>query len=304
VRESPRADGAPKILARAAAALLPFALSGCFLESTQRKLPVPRPPDSVQTVSPEELVKRLNQRWNALETLTAKVEIAASVLNSQQGVAKDYTRVPGVILMRKPAMLTVFGRVPVVGTEMFEMVSDGARFTLYVPSSSKAIEGSNTVAGKSANQFENLRPGFFLDALDVRGLNPDDFYTVFQDTETFEDVAKKHLFAMPEYILSIMHRKPDSHEEALVRVVRFHRDDLLPYEQDIYDVNENMETQVIYGTYALYGDNKYPSKITIKRPMDQIQVVLTVESVVENQKLGDEQFSVKLPPDTKIQQLQ
>jgi outer membrane lipoprotein-sorting protein len=293
-----------RYVVRAAATALPLLLSGCFLFSTTRKLPVPRPPDSIKTVTPEELVNRLNQRWKALDTLTAKVQIQASVLNNKEGEAKDYTTIPGIILIRKPEMLTVFGRVPVIGTEMFEMVSDGKNFTLYIPSRDKAIEGANSVTTRSPNQLENLRPGFFLDALDVRGLDPNDFYTVIQDTETIEDAPKKHLYAVPEYILSITHRKPDSHEEALERVIRFHREDLLPYAQDIYDGEGNVETQVIYGQYAMYGDNWYSSKVTIKRPADGIQVVLTVLSVVENQKLGDEQFTVKLPPDTQVQKLQ
>lgn len=283
---------------------MPLLLSGCFMLSTTRKLPVPRPPDTIKTVTPEELVNRLNQRWEALNTLTAYVQIQASVLNSKEGEAKDYPTIPGIILMRKPQMLTVFGRVPVIGTEMFEMVSDGKNFTLYIPSRDKAVEGANSAITRSPNQLENLRPQFFLDALDVRGLDPNDFYTVIQDTETIEDAPKKHLYAVPEYILSITHRKPDSHEEAQMRVIRFHRDDLFPYQQDIYDGEGNIETQVIYGQYAEYGDNWYSSKVTIKRPADGIQVVLTVLKVVENQKLGDEQFTVKLPPDTQVQKLQ
>ena len=70
---------------------------------TTRKLPVPKAPAVTQTVAPEELVARLNQRWDALETLTATVEIQASVIKSKEGVAKDYTTIRGIILMRKPA---------------------------------------------------------------------------------------------------------------------------------------------------------------------------------------------------------
>jgi outer membrane lipoprotein-sorting protein len=292
-----------RLVAGAAATALPLLLSGCFLLSTTRKLPVPRPPDTVQTVPPEELVNRLNQRWNALNTLTAKVQIQASVLNSEQGLAKDYTTIPGIILLRKPEMLTVFGRVPVIGTEMFEMVSNGKNFTLYIPSKDKAIEGPNSVSTKSSNQLENLRPGFFLDALDVRGILPSDRYTVTTDVDVIEDAAKKHLFSVPEYILSIHRPVPGSPQDTPLRVIWFHRDDLLPYQQDIYDGQGNVETQVFYGRYADYGDNKYPSKVTIKRPADGIQVVLTVLSVVENQKLGDEQFAVKLPADTQVEKL-
>jgi len=257
----------------------------------------------VQTVSPAELVNRLNQRWSALDSLTAKVEIQASVLHSNEGIAKDYTTVPGVIVMRKPEMLRVYGMVPVVRTELFDMVSDGNNFTLYIPSKSKAIEGSNAVTARSANQLENLRPGFFLDALAVRGPGANDRYSVTTDAEVEMDAQKKHLYSVPEYILSIHRPEPGTLEDTPVRVVVFHRDDLLPYEQDVYDPDGNVVTQILYGRYGDYGGNKYPSKVTIKRPIDQIQIVLTVGSVVENQKLPPDEFAIKFPPETQVQRL-
>ncbi|HUH61952.1 MAG TPA: hypothetical protein VLZ50_03095 [Terracidiphilus sp.] len=278
-------------------------LSGCFFLSTTRKLPVPKGPATVQTVSPAELVNRLNQRWSALDSLTAKVEIQASVLHSNEGIAKDYTTVPGVIVMRKPEMLRVYGMVPVVRTELFDMVSDGNNFTLYIPSKSKAIEGSNAVTARSANQLENLRPGFFLDALAVRGPGANDRYSVTTDAEVEMDAQKKHLYSVPEYILSIHRPEPGTLEDTPVRVVVFHRDDLLPYEQDVYDPDGNVVTQILYGRYGDYGGNKYPSKVTIKRPIDQIQIVLTVGSVVENQKLPPDEFAIKFPPETQVQRL-
>jgi hypothetical protein len=58
-------------------------LSGCYLLPTTRKLPIPKAPLVTQTVAPEELVARLNQRWAALDSLTATVEIQASVLKSR-----------------------------------------------------------------------------------------------------------------------------------------------------------------------------------------------------------------------------
>ena len=102
-----------------------FLLSGCLF--TTRKLPVPRAPLVTQTATPEELVARLNRRWDALQTLVATVEIQPSVMKSQEGVAKDYTSFRGHILMRKPELLRVLGQVPVLGTKMFDMASDGDR---------------------------------------------------------------------------------------------------------------------------------------------------------------------------------
>jgi outer membrane lipoprotein-sorting protein len=279
-------------------------LSGCFLP-THRKLPVPIAPTLVQTVPTSQLVEELNKRWGDLTSLSVTVDMRATVTKTNQGVASDYPSIPGIILLRKPEMLRVYGRVPVVGTRLVDMVSDGKNFTLWIPQSSKAIEGPATEAKtKSANQLENLRPGFFFDSIVVRGLSAGDEYFRAADTDTVEDAAKKHLYLVPEYLLNVVHRKENSQELAPVRVIHFHRDDLLPYQQDLYDSDGNLETQVYFGRYADYGDHKYPSTITIKRPLEGLQLVLTVEKVTENLEIKDDTFQLQIPPETKVQKLQ
>jgi outer membrane lipoprotein-sorting protein len=294
-------------LASVAALALPLLLSGCSLFSTTRKLPIPKSPPSEQTVAPEVLVAQLNQRWAALESLNASVEIQASVLKSKEGVAKDYTTIRGIILLLKPEMLRVYGRVPVIGTRAFDMVSDGKDFTLWIPSKNMAFKGANKVNKKAANPLENLRPGFFLDAIIVQGLEPDDLYSVVADSETVEDAARKHLYTVPEYILSISRHKLASNQLTPVRVITFHREDLLPYEQDLYDAEGNLETQVTYSSYQDFGGSKYPSRVVIKRPLEDIQVVLTIDKVVENPKnppLTGDEFVLKLTEGTQIQRLE
>lgn len=277
-------------------------LSGCLV--TQRKLPLPIVPEVVQTVPASELVDRLEKNWSALNSLSVTVEMRATVTKAKQGVSSQYPSIPGIILLRKPEMLRVYGRVPVVGTRLLDMVSDGKRFTLWIPQKNEAIEGSTTEGEKrSTNQLENLRPGFFFDSMVVRGLAPGDEYYVTADTETVEDAAKKHLYQVPEYLLNVVHRKDGSQELGPVRVIHFHRDDLLPYQQDLYDLDGNLQTQVYYGRYADYGLNRYPSTITIKRPLEDIQVLLVVEKVTRNLDLKNDQFQLQIPEGTKIQRL-
>ena len=173
--------------ARSAALTLPLtmALSGCLF--TTRKLPVPKAPTVTQTATAQELAAGLNQRWEKMDTLRADVQIQFTQIHTQAGVAKDYTSFPGIVLLRKPKMLRVLGQVPVVHTRMFDMVSTGQDFTLYVPSKSLAYKGPNQLTHKSPNSVENIRPGFFLDSLVVRGLETDDEYMVTADTDTVED---------------------------------------------------------------------------------------------------------------------
>jgi hypothetical protein len=196
------------------------------------------------------------------------------------------------------------GFVPVLRTRMFDMVSDGKEFTLYVPSKELAYKGPNRLTRKSANTVENMRPGFFLDALMVRGLGTEDEYMVTADTPTVEDPKKKHLFSVPEYILSVMRHNPGSPELHPVRVIHFHREDLLPYQQELYDEQGNLETEVIYGRYAEYGENLFPSTVTIMRPLEEYQIVLTVAKVQQNRELKDDQFQLQLGDETKVQRLE
>jgi outer membrane lipoprotein-sorting protein len=285
--------------------ILPFLLlSGCSLIYSKRRLPIPKEPVVTQTATADELVAQTNRRWTQLDSLNATVEIQASVLKSKEGVAKDYTSFRGHILMRKPELLRVLGQVPVLGTRMFDMASDGKNFTLLIPSKNKVFKGANKLKKKSANQLENLRPDFFLDAMVVRGLEPDDWYGVVADTETVEDATRKHLFTVPEYVLNISRHNPGSRQLTPVRVITFHRDDLMPYEQDLYDSEGNLETQVHYANYRNFDSGSFPTMITIKRPLEDYYIVLTVDEVKQNMPLTDDQFQIKIPEGTKVQSLE
>lgn len=281
---------------------LPLLLTGCSILPSTRKLPVPKAPAVVQTVAPEELVAQMNQRWGDFENLTATVEIRATLLKPKEGMATDYPSCRGWIVMRKPNLLRVAGQY--LGVRVFDMASDGSTFTLLIPPKNKAMRGSNSVTKKSENQFENLRPGFFFDAMVVRGLDPDNFYAQTADVETLEDPAKKHLYTMPEYVLSITrHAAPGSRRDIPVRVVTFHRDDLLPYNQDLYDEQGNLESQVTYFAYQDFNGSKYPTKVMIKRPIEGIQVILYVEKVSKNVKLPENEFQIEIPEGTQVRTL-
>jgi hypothetical protein len=276
-------------------------LAGCSLFPQIRPLPVPTPPAITKKATPEELVDALNKRWAGLETLTATVDIQASVFKSKEGLAKDYPTLRGHILMRKPAMLRVLGSY--LGVRAFDMASNGDEFTLSIPTQKRVIKGLNKHKSRSVNALENLRPDFFLDSLLVRGLEPEDEYMVVEDSKTVEDPARKHLFAIPEYKLTLMQHAGDGHKMLPLRVVYFHREDLMPYQQDIYDSDGVLATQVFYANYQDFEGSRYPSSIIIKRPVEEIQIVMEVEAVKENQTLTDDQFVPQTAEGSTVQEL-
>lgn len=281
---------------------LPLLLSGCsYLIPIKRKLPVPLAPAAVQAATPEQLVARLDDRWKNLSALTATVEIYATEYKTMQGEAKSYPSCRGYVVIGKPNRLRVLGTY--FGVKIFDLATNGTDFTLEIPEKNLAIKGSNVAQARSKNTWENLRPPFFFDSMVVRGLEPDEHYFVTSETVTIEDPGKKHLYLMPEYILNINRVNPGTRSETPVRIVKFHRDDLMPYEQDIYNSKGELQTQVIYEGYRRYDSVTYPSTISIRSPLDGFKLVLSVISVHENMTLKADQFQLELPAGMKIQQL-
>jgi outer membrane lipoprotein-sorting protein len=294
-----------RLAALAVLALTLPALTGCVsLFVSKRKLLVPIAPATVQTASADQLVASMNQSWDKFQSMTAAVDIQASHLKAREGVATDYPTFRANLLLSKPNKLRILGRTPLVQTTMFDLASDGTNFTLVIPHNNVVYHGLNSSKGTSPNWYENLRPGFLFNAMVVRGVEQDELYSVTSESITEEDAASKHLLLHPEYVLNIVRRKPNSQELFPVRVVRFHREDLLPYEQDLYDDAGVMETQVIYGPYKDFEGAKYPGTITLKRPQDEYQLVMTVERVVSNPTLTDDQFQAVIPKGSTVKEMQ
>ena len=58
----------------------------------------------------------------------------------------------------------------------------------------------------------------------------------------------------------------------------------MPIEQDIYNADGDLETQVIYGPYQDFNGTQFPGTITINRVIDEYKITLTVEKVTLNNR--------------------
>lgn len=288
-------------------ALLVPALTGCL--SHTHKLQQPKLAGVALNADAVQLVEAINRRYDQVNSLTATVEFAASVGGAHKGQETDYTSIPGYILFRKPKMLRVLGLVPVLRTHAFDLASNGENFTLLIPPRSRAIIGSNSVTKPTANPLENMRPGFFLDAILIHSVSPDRIVSLTNSSATTVDSRNKQLIETPQYELTVLDPGHEGGSPGVVktfqaqRVIKFSRVDLMATEQDIYNKEGDMETQVLYGPYQTFNGMPYPSSITIKRPLEEYRIALTVEKVTFNQPLPDEQFESKVPEGYKVQRM-
>ena len=255
-----------------------------------------------------QLVNGVNDRYSAISSLTATVDFQATTGGARQGKQTDITPFHGYILLRKPAMLRVVGLLPVVHLHAFDLASDGQTFKLVIPPRSRAIVGTNKVTKPSANTLENLRPDIFLDSVLIKSIEPERLVYLTNTSQTHRQ--DKKLVETPEYDLHVGEEDPQAtdglkvHVLKPMRVIRFSRLTLLPIGQDIYDADGGVETHVEYGPYRQFGTAHMPSSIVIQRPREAYQITISVQKVVVNQPLGDEQFVLKIPSDYKVQTLQ
>lgn len=291
-----------KFFTRTLVLTLPFLTTGCMV--TKRKIPQAKPPAVVLNAKADDLIDKINHQYDTMKSLNATVQIQWSSINTIKGEQKDVTPFSAYILMRQPAMLRLIGFVPVIRTKAFDLASDGNRFKLVVPPKNLAYEGPTTLSKPSKNQMENLRPSVFLDSMLIHRVDADELYTVTAMSITAVDEKRKTLLEIPEYELSLFQRHPEGNELKKLRVIRFHREDLLPYEQDIYDEKGNLVTQVAYSEYQLFGTTSFPGTIVITRPLESGRITLTIQKVVSNQALTDDQFELKFPEGVPVKTLE
>ncbi len=274
------------------------ALTGCLTHI--RTVPKTRPPDVVMNATLDQLLSQVDTRFNLVQSFTASVEIVASEGGARQGQVKEHTAVSGYIFLRKSEDLRVLLRVPVLGSQALDMVSNGKSWKLWVPSKKIAMEGTSQTPDPSQHGLESLRPAVIFDSLMIRGLAPDQIVALTQDSRVIPDPKdKKQLVEEPDYELSIL-EQPNGNTVHTLRVIHIGRSTLLPYQEDIYGPEGTIVTRAYYSDYQTFGDLQYPMKIKIDRPQDQYGLAISITKLTLNQKLDDDQFELKFPEGTTI----
>jgi len=254
------------------------------------------------TASADQLVGSINDQCRSIQSLVAIVDFQLIEGGPRKGKQTTTTSFSGTILQQNPSSLRVTVRLPVVGTKAMDMATQGRTFTLWIPVRNEAFKGVNTVTKESPNPLENLRPSVFSDSLLLGCIAPDDLVTLTSETKTHLDAKAKHLIAQPDYDLMVLRRK-GTQELVAQRVVHFNRTNLVPYQEDVYDQNGGIQTEATYGPIEKFGDVSFPRTIAIKRPLDELQILITIEKLTVNLPLPDDKFELTIPEGTTVHRL-
>ncbi len=267
--------------------------TGCLFRT--RTVEIRTSTAKLQTASRQELLDRINTEAAKIQTLNATVDIATSVGGEKKGTITDYQEIRGYILVRKPNMLRMIGLFPLVRNKAFDMVTDGNEFKLSIPAKNKFYVGHNNVAHPTGSSLEDLRPEVIYTALLVPAIDPKTDIAVLEDSsELIYDVKKRKNLEQPDYVIDVIRR--EGGDWYLARKIIFDRTTLVPHEQVIFNRQGAVVTDAIYQVYQDYNGVSFPNVIEINRPQEEYSIRFTVDKLVINEPLRDDQFALQQPP--------
>jgi hypothetical protein len=267
-------------------------LGGCL--SRSRPLAIHARTAPLQTATANDLIERINAEAAEIQTLKATVGITASVGGSKLGKITEFQEIRGYILARKPSSLRMTGLFPILQNHVFDMVSSGQEFKLWIPPKNKFIVGDNEEARPSAEPLGNLRPQMIYNALLLQAVDPQNELTVLEasDGEVIDQRTQKETLR-PDYSLNII--KQNGHQWYLSRKIVFDRTDLRPDQQLLYDEHGSIVTDVHYDDYREFNGVFFPTSILIWRPREEYSIRLQVTKLTINGPIMDDQFVLEPP---------
>jgi hypothetical protein len=270
--------------------LMCAATSSCI---ARRRL-IPRAANSTKPLLVADLpslLTAIRKQYDAIQNFSAMVDMVAGLGSTEKNHITEYKDIRSYIRFRKPADIRLIGLIPVVHSTMFDMVSDGADFKLYIPSKGRFIVGRNSIDALSSNKLENIRPQHFVDALVVQ---PVDLKTDKVVMENFTDADNAY------YIIHEIRELPDGKLQPR-RAIWFSRLDMTMARQMIFDETGNLLTDARYTQWHSYDNIAFPKHIEIDRPRDEYVMVLDIVKMDINKGVGSDQFVLEQPEGSTLQ---
>ncbi|HYL47555.1 MAG TPA: hypothetical protein VEU52_11045 [Candidatus Limnocylindrales bacterium] len=281
------------------AALLAFA-SGCSVSQKTVVKPA-EAPAPLLTATRDDLIAQYNKQAEAVNSINASVSMKLTAGSAYSGIIENYHEVDGFILAAKPSSIRVIGQAPVVGKNVFDMVSDGQAFRIFIPSKGKFIVGPANLTRSAKKPIENLRPQHLVDALLWQPMRNNRF-VLFEEAEE----AGSHWYILTAIVdLSVGVQTSGASaiipgEFLISQKVWFDRTNLAIVRVESYVGQGKLVSDAHYSAWDAAGDTKYPREISIARPVDDYELHITIKKVALNEAIAQDRFALPQPPGTEL----
>jgi hypothetical protein len=254
------------------------------------------PPTQLQTATKSELITRYDQQAETVTTLNATVTMTLTAGSAYTGVIKQYHDVKGFILAQKPSTIRVIGQAPVVGTNIFDMESDGDTFRIFIPSQNKFLTGPANLERPSAKPIENLRPQHLTGAIFWEAIGA---HTPVLLEEASEATSQY-------YVLTVIRRMKESGAPAadadweIALKIWIDRADLAVARRQVYDPGGKLASDVRYGGWDTFGAVRYPRQIDLARPGNDYKLQIGITKAAFNETISADRFVLRQPPGAEL----
>jgi outer membrane lipoprotein-sorting protein len=258
-------------------------------------------PATLQTATKAQLVDKYNRQADSIHSVNLSVKMKLTGGSNYSGVIEQYHEVNGFMLATKPANIRVIGQAPVVGKNIFDMVSNGDEFHVFIPSKNVFIVGPTNLQRPSKKPIENLRPQHLVEAL-LRSSIPDQVPVLFEQAN--ESQARF-------YVLTVLRRagsidadsskpKNESDEFEIAQKIWFNRADLNVSRIETYDTGGVLVSDDSYSNWDAFGEVHYARQINVSRPSDDYQLQITIVKATFNEPIAPDRFILPQPPGTEL----
>jgi outer membrane lipoprotein-sorting protein len=254
------------------------------------------PPAQLQTATKSDLITRYDQQADTVTTLNATITMTLTGGSAYTGVIKQYHEVKGFILAQKPSTIRVIGQAPVVGTNIFDMESDGDTFRIFIPSQNKFLTGPADLERPSAKPIENLRPQHLTGAIFWEAI-PSQSPVLLEEAS---DAASQY------YILTVIRRIDKSGADTvdaeweIALKVWFDRADLSVARRQAYDPGGKLASDVRYSEWDTFGAVRYPRQIALTRPGNDYKLQIGITKAAFNETISADRFELRQPPGAEL----
>lgn len=242
--------------------------------------------------SQEQLLDRYNAFARNLQSLNATAELKPTAGSAYSGVISEYHEVKAFVLAARPYDVRMIGQVPIIGTTVFDMASDGQTFEVSIPPKNKFLIGPVTLERPSSKPIENLRPQHLVDALLWPEIRKEEVVL----PEEFNDESARY------YVLTVLR---GGYQSEIFRKVWFDRADLHVVRLQSYGPKGALLSDVRYANWLPLDSpsptlTEYPRSVRIDRPRDEYRLDLTFSKVSLNEPIAPDRFHLDPPAGAEV----
>jgi outer membrane lipoprotein-sorting protein len=231
-----------------------------------------------------ELLGLIAEQYRAVSDFKATVLLSVTLGKPNRSNFKRYPGIRGYILLRKPADIRIMGLAPMMGSRIFDMVSNGDSFRLSVPSKNRFVVGRDEVTTLSRDKLENIRPRHLQEVIVPKPLDP------ATETATVEEPVKGD-----GYTLRLARSSPGGNSRPS-RTVWIDGATLHVAREVIFSSAGATLTEAQYSQWRQTDGVIFPMRIEIDRPQEEYHLVIQIQAIEINRGLSNEMFVLEQPP--------